>query len=394
MVRASARHPATARAVASFNVLISESVPDDSKKILIACGGTGGHLFPGIAVAESLREAGHDALLLISRKEIDARATAGHEHLAFETVPAIAKPPVFSPRTPLFLWKLASSIRHARRLIRANRIDVVLGMGGFTSLPPVYAGHRLGLPTFIHDSNARPGRANILTSRFCSRVLLGMDAAREWFPNAACETTGTPVRPEILAPPARAEAAAKFGLDPAKTTLLVTGGSQGARRLNEIAAEAANRLPETIQILHIAGPANEATVKAALAGRPGAVALGFCDAMDTALAAADAVVARSGASFLTEAAAAGLPCILVPYPHAADDHQTANARVFERAGAAVVVPEPELDAEKLASLAVSILGDPDRRSAMAAAARALAVPDAAARVRDAVLTALTRKAAA
>ena len=366
----------------------------DSKKILIACGGTGGHLFPGIAVAESFREAGHDAHLLISRKEIDALATAGHDHLKFETVPAIAKPPTVSLQTPAFLWKLWTSIRHARRLIRENRIDAVLGMGGFTSLPPVYAGHRLGLPTFIHDSNARPGRANILTSRFCTRVFVGMDAARTWFPRAESHLTGTPVRPGILNLPPREQAAARFGLDPAKPTLLITGGSQGARRLNEIAAEAANRLPGSIQILHIAGPANEADVAAALANRPGAVALGFCSAMHDALAVADAVVARSGASFLTEVANAGLPSILVPYPYAADDHQSANAQVFADADAAILVQERDLDAEKLAALATSILENRERHATMAAATRGLAVPDAAVRVRDAILTTITRPATA
>lgn len=357
-------------------------------KILIACGGTGGHLFPGIAVAESFRAAGHDALLLISRKEIDARATSGHDHLKFETVAAIAKPPTFSPKTPAFLWKLGASVRHAKKLIREQQFDAVLGMGGFTSLPPVFAGHRLRLPTFIHDSNARPGRANILTSRFCTRVFVGMAAARPWFPKAESVVTGTPVRPEMLSLPSREDAANHFGLDPSKPTLLITGGSQGARRLNEIAAEAASRLPASIQILHIAGPANEAAVTAALAKRPGAVALGFCDAMPAALALADLVVARSGASFLTEVSTVGLPSILVPYPYAADDHQTANAKVFADADAAVLVQEADLDSDKLATLAQSILENPERRATMAAAARSLAVTDAAERVRDAILATL------
>lgn len=360
----------------------------NSKKILIACGGTGGHLFPGIAVAESLRGAGHEALLLISRKEIDARATAGHEHLSFETVPAIAKPPTFSPQTPAFLWKLWSSVRHARQLIREHRIDAVLGMGGFTSLPPVYAGHRLGIPTFVHDSNARPGRANILTSRFCSRVFVGMEAACPWFPKCETVVTGTPVRPEILNLPTREDAAKHFALDPRKPTLLITGGSQGARRLNDIAAAAAKQLPDSIQILHIAGPANEAEVTAELANRPGTVVLGFCNAMQSALALADLVVARSGASFLTEASAVGIATILVPYPYAADDHQTANANVFADAGAGVLIQERDLNASSLATIARSILDNKEQRSAMAAAARGLAINDAAERVRDAILTTL------
>jgi len=357
----------------------------ESLNILIACGGTGGHLFPGIAVAEAFQAAGHQATLMISRKEIDTRATAGHDHLRFESVAAIAKPPTFSPRMPVFLWKLASSIRQAKKRIRDGKIDAVLGMGGFTSLPPVYAGHRLGLPTFIHDSNARPGRANILTSRFCTHVFTGMDAARQWFPKADSTVTGTPVRPEILHRPSREEAARVFGLDPAKPVLLITGGSQGARRLNEIATDAAMMLPEDIQILHIAGPSNENQVASALANRPAAVVLGFCDAMHAALALADAVVTRSGASFLTEVAAVGIPSILVPYPYAADDHQTANATVFEQAGASILVQERDLNGEKLASLARSILDHPERRQSMAAATAKLSAPDAAERVRDAIL---------
>lgn len=359
-----------------------------SFKFLIACGGTGGHLFPGIAVAEAFQAAGHDALLLISRKEIDARATAGHDHLRFDSVAAVAKPPTFSPQTPAFLWKLWTSIRHAKKRIQDEKIDAVLGMGGFTSLPPVYAGHRLGLPTFIHDSNARPGRANILTSRFCTKVFIGMEAARPWFPKSESTFTGTPVRPEILRRPSREDAARQFGLDPAKPTVLITGGSQGANRLNEIVAKAAKQLPESIQILHIAGPANESEVTRMHAGRASSVVLGFCDAMHAALAAADAVVARSGASFLTEVAAVGLPSILVPYPYAADDHQTANAEVFENAGAAVLVQERDLDSESLATLVRSILENPERRLAMAAAASKLAVPDAAERVCGTILATL------
>lgn len=359
-----------------------------SLKILIACGGTGGHLFPGIAVAEAFQSVGHEALLMISRKEIDARATVGHDHLRFESVAAIAKPPMLSPRMPVFLWKLLCSIRHASARIESERIDAVLGMGGFTSLPPVYAGHRFGLPTFIHDSNARPGRANILASRFSTRVFTGMDAARSWFPNAESIVTGTPVRPEILNRPSRDEAAHIFGLDPAKPTLLITGGSQGARRLNEIATDAALRLPHTIQILHIAGPSNKPLVSAALANRPATSVVGFCDSMQAALALADLVVARSGASFLTEAAAVGLPSILVPYPYAADDHQTANANVFEKAGAAVLIQERDLNGESLATLARSILENPTRRQSMAIAASSLAIPDAAQRLRDTILRSL------
>ena len=348
--------------------------------ILIACGGTGGHLFPGIAVAEALLGRGHRVVLLISEKKVDAEASAKYGQLRFETLPAVPKPPTLSLRMLGFLWNSWGSIGRCRKLLRDLGADAVLGMGGFTSLPPVYAGHRLGLKTFIHDSNARPGRANVMTSRFCDQVFLGMEAAKPFFANRATVTTGTPVRPEIIALPPRDEAAACFGLDPGKTTILVTGGSQGARRLNELAAQTAALLPPDIQVLHIAGAADCERVAAITHGRPGYQVVGFCDQMPAAYAVADLVIARAGASSLTEIAMIGQPSILVPYPFAADDHQTRNAEVFAAAGAAKLVPEGELVATGLATLSTSILSDLPTYKRMAKAARALAIPDAADRV--------------
>jgi UDP-N-acetylglucosamine--N-acetylmuramyl-(pentapeptide) pyrophosphoryl-undecaprenol N-acetylglucosamine transferase len=358
-------------------------------KLLIACGGTGGHLFPGIAVAESFLARGHEVLLLISEKQVDREASAKYSHLRFATVPAVAKPATFSLRMLPFLWRLSQATGRCKRLAREFRADAVLGMGGFTSLPPVYAGHKLGLKTFVHDSNARPGRANVLTSRFCSRVFLGMAPAAGFFGGRDSVVTGTPVRPEILALPTRAEAAAHFGLAPDRPTVVVTGGSQGARRLNELAAEASRQLPPETQVLHIAGGLDFERVKEISRDRPGTKVLGFCDRMASAYAVADLIIARAGASSLTEIALAGLPSILVPYPYAADDHQTRNAEVFAAAGAAELVQESELDPAKLAGLAAGILSGLQTRDRMAQAARALAIPDAADRVRDAILATLS-----
>lgn len=358
-------------------------------KILIACGGTGGHLFPGIAVAESLLAQGHEPLLLISQKKIDSQASAKYPHLNFKVVPAIAKPATLSPKMLPFLWAVIQSIRESKKIIREFGADAVLGMGGFTSLPPVYAGHRLGKKTFVHDSNARPGKANILTSRFCDKVFIGLAPAAAFFKKPT-ENTGTPARPEILNLPSRAQAAANFGLDPEKTTLLVTGGSQGALGLNQLIAKAAPLLPTEIQILHIAGPndrdriASENPVQ-----RPGYHLIGFCDQMPSAYALADLVVARSGASTLTEIALAALPSILVPYPYAADDHQTANANVFSDAGAAKLIQQKDLTPETLAKLLSDLLTNPDTLGKMSTAAKSLAVPDAPEKVTASMMQVLT-----
>ncbi|RYG39674.1 undecaprenyldiphospho-muramoylpentapeptide beta-N-acetylglucosaminyltransferase, partial [bacterium] len=322
-----------------------------SLKILIACGGTGGHLFPGIAVGEALRARGHEVMLLISEKKVDSEASAKYKHLTFKTMPAVAKPATLSPKMLPFLWKLWGSIRQCKQVIREFQADAVLGMGGFTSLPPVYAGHKLGLKTFVHDSNARPGRSNVMTSRFCSKVFLGLEPAKAFFPDRETVVTGTPVRPEIIDLPSLEDAAARFGLEVGRPTIVVTGGSQGAKRLNELCAEAAASLPPQTQVLHIAGALDFQRVSEITAGREGYKVLGFCDQMPSAYAVADLVIARSGASSLTEIAIAGHPSVLVPYPYAADDHQTRNAEVFDSAGAAKLVQERDLDAEKLAALA-------------------------------------------
>src|SRR5690606_4043063 len=189
---------------------------------------------------------------------------------------------------------------------------------------------KAGLPAFVHDSNALPGKANRLTARFCRKVFIGLEPARGYFPGREVVTTGTPVRAEMRSLPARAEAAAKFGLDPSRPTLLVTGGSQGARKLNSLVARAFPRFPEGTQVLHVAGPGDRERVEAEAGAREGYRVLGFCDDMPAAYAVADAVLSRSGASSMTELSFLGLPSILVPFPFAADDHQTRNAEVFAK----------------------------------------------------------------
>ena len=357
-----------------------DSFVSKSCKILLACGGTGGHLFPGIAVAEALRARGHEVLMLISEKPVDAQASAKYTQLRFVTVPAVAKPATVSLRMLVFLWKLWGSVRCCKQVLREFGAEAVLGMGGFTSLPPVYAGHRLGLMTFIHDSNARPGRANVLTSRFCTRIFLGLDGAKGFFGGRATLVTGTPARLEMRQLPSREEAAASFGLDAGRPILVVTGGSQGAHRLNELSAHAAASLPADTQVLHIAGASDHDRVAEIVRGRADYKVLGFCERMAAAYACADLIVARAGASSLTEIALAGVPSILVPYPFAADDHQTRNAEVFAQAGAAKLVQERNLSPEQLAALATTLLRDPQRLGQMAQAARSLAMPDAAERI--------------
>lgn len=345
-------------------------------KIIIACGGTGGHLFPGIAVAQELKSRGHEVLLLISEKKVDAEASKKYGDLRFQTMKAIAKPPTFSLRMISFLWHLRKTLAACRALLKQEKTDVVLGMGGFTSFPPVVAGARLGLRTYVHDSNAVPGRSNRLTAKRCTAVLVGMEEAGRFFPGSKVIRTGTPVRDELENLPSREEAAEVFGLDSGKKTLLVMGGSQGARHVNEVVAEATRG--SSWQVLHLTGQSDYERVKGEVGERPGYKVMAFCSEMAAALVASDFCVARSGASSLTELAHVGLPALLVPYPFAADDHQTANARVFEKAGAAFLVQQDQLTVPDLREMLDGL--DEEQLAGMSGKMKGLAEPRAAAQI--------------
>ena len=354
-----------------------------NQNIVIACGGTGGHLFPGIAVAQQLKALGHNPVLLISLKEVDADASRKYGDLEFHTVPAIAKPPLLSLRMPAFLWKLVSTYFTCKRIIRRCKTEAVLGMGGFTSLPPVRAGHALGLRTYVHDSNALPGKANRMTARWCTGVLLGMEEAQHYFPGSHCTVVGTPVRDELAHLPSREEARERLGIPQDKTVILVTGGSQGARNLNTLLVEAAKADPEVFYLV-IAGRFDFPRVATLAQDAPNVHVIGFCNDMPAAYAAADGVIARSGASTLTELSVIGKACMLVPFPYAADDHQTHNARVFTSRGAAVMWQQSELTTEKVHSFVHEMVMRPSVREEMERAMRELSRPNAAADIAKAI----------
>ncbi len=354
-------------------------------KAIIACGGTGGHLFPGLAVAETLHARGHEVLLFVSEKEIDATALQAHPEFRSEKLPSIGMPSmIVSPAFLSFLKRFWESYSHCRSVYRRTRPAVVLGMGGFTSTAPILAARLAGLPSFIHESNAIPGRANRLAAKFATRVLLGFEDCRPFFPGSSCVVTGTPVRKNLGRPIPREEALKSFNLDPNRTTLLVTGGSQGASGINQLLFKSAPLLPsESLQIIHLTGK-NDDRLAAANYQRdhiPHYVAP-FHHRMEEAYSAADLVVSRAGASSLSELAMFGLPSILIPYPYATDDHQKANAAIFVRAGAAELVNEREIQPEVFAAMVLRLLENSGRRAAMATAARELSPESAAANVAD------------
>src|SRR5438477_6689702 len=348
---------------------------------VIACGGTGGHLFPGLAVAEVLRSRGHEVMLFVSEKEIDALAMSGRDEFRFEKLPTVGLPSPVSPKIVGFVGRFTESLRVCRSVYRKFKPHAVLGMGGFTSTAPVLAGKMRGVPTFIHESNAIPGKANRFTARMVRAVLLGFKECAAFFPNARTEVTGTPIRQE-LQPIDRKVARQKLRLRDDLLTLLVMGGSQGASGINQAVIKslpALQGLP--IQVIHLSGSRDERLVADNYQREkiPAHVAA-FHHAMEEVYSAADLAIARSGAASLAELAAFSLPAILIPFPYAAEDHQTKNADIFVRAGAAVLLKESDLTAESLAQKIRELIENPNQLRRFAEVSARLAPKNAAALV--------------
>ena len=352
---------------------------------VIACGGTGGHLFPGIAVAQSLQARGHQVMLFVSEKEIDRLALSGHSELRFETLPSIGLPSLYSPAIFGFVRRFSESLSLCRSIYKKFRPQAVLGMGGFTSTAPVMAGKLRGAATFIHESNAIPGKANKFTARMVRAVLLGFKECAPFFPKAHTEVTGTPIRTE-LRPIDRAVARKKLGLRQDLTTLLVMGGSQGASGINQAVVRSLSALRDLpLQVIHLSGVRDEQLVADNYRRENiPAYTAAFHHQMEEVYSAADFTIARAGAASLSELAAFSLPGILIPFPYAADDHQTRNAEIFARADAAILLKESELSADSLARKIRELIGNPEQLRRMSESAAKLAPKDAAGRVAAAI----------
>jgi UDP-N-acetylglucosamine--N-acetylmuramyl-(pentapeptide) pyrophosphoryl-undecaprenol N-acetylglucosamine transferase len=351
--------------------------------VLIACGGTGGHLFPGIAVGEVLAKRGHDVTLLISEKKIDTLAASGHKELRFEKMPFLAMPRPWSPKMIGFLKGLWQGTKRCRQIIREHDVSVVLGMGGFTSFAPLYAGKKEKCRTLIHESNAIPGKANKLNARYSDIVLCGLEACKPCFPkHPDVRVVGTPIRGSMREKN-NDDPHAFFKLDKDKRTLLIMGGSQGARGINRAVGMALEQFEKmNIQVLHIAGTTDYEEVRDVYAKNPllKQHVAAFCHRMDLAYRVADLAIARSGASSMTELAYFGVPSILVPYPHAAEDHQTRNAEIFDKAGAAIMMTESGMNADTLTDAVRSILLDTKKANKMKQAAQKQSVKDSAEKI--------------
>jgi UDP-N-acetylglucosamine--N-acetylmuramyl-(pentapeptide) pyrophosphoryl-undecaprenol N-acetylglucosamine transferase len=311
-------------------------------KYLISCGGTGGHLSPGISLAEGLAARGHEAVLLVSQKKVDARLLEKYPHLRFERMPGTG----FS-LNPIQLLKCvvsqARSFLQCLRLVRSLRPDGLVGFGGFTSAPIVFAGRLLSVPVALHESNRVPGLAIRSLGRFARRVYLPPGIRIPSIRAAATRHVGLPVRREFVRQP-QAAARAALGLDANQKVLVILGGSQGSGALNDwVRDQLAVLAAEGIQVYCVTGMGKGRDGVTMLKAKTGAAVraefVAFSDRIAELLSAADLVVSRAGAGTLAELIRCETPAILVPYPQAADDHQRANAAFFERQGGGIVVEQ-------------------------------------------------------
>lgn len=342
--------------------------------VVLAGGGTAGHIEPALALADAVRRIAPHARIaaLGTERGLETRLIPerGYQLELIPPVPLPRRPHPDLVRLPL---RLRGAVRRTRQVLRDTGADVVVGFGGYVAVP-AYLAARGELPIVVHEANARAGLANRIGARFASRVAAAVPGSG--LPRA--EVIGIPLRRSITTldrAGLRAEARAHFGLHPDAPTLLVTGGSQGARSLNDAVSGAAAQLAAAgIGVLHAHGARNAVSVEP-VAGAPPYVAVPYLERMDLALAAADLAICRSGAITVAELSAVGLPAIFVPLPHG-NGEQVLNARPVVEAGGGILVADAELTPERVAREAIDALTDRQRLAAMTTAARVAGHPEA------------------
>ncbi|MDT8901686.1 undecaprenyldiphospho-muramoylpentapeptide beta-N-acetylglucosaminyltransferase [Anaeroselena agilis] len=359
-------------------------------RVIISGGGTGGHIYPALTIARAINEIEPSDILFVGTKQGLEADIVPKEGFPFATVDAGGIERRLTLGNLRALLKTFAGLLESFAVVRRFRPDVVIGTGGYVCGPVLLAASLLGIPAVIQEQNVIPGVTNRILARFVGRIAVGYaEAANNFGANRdKVVVTGNPVRPEILTA-TRESGLRDLGLSPGKLTVLVAGGSRGARSINTAMADVHARFAgrEGIQILHATGSAEYNNIVGLLAERgidvtkTGNISIvPYLYNMPQALAAADLAVFRAGAIGLAELTARGIPAILVPYPHAAENHQEFNARVLESRGAAVVIRDAALSGPRLADAIDALLGDRARLTAMAKASGELGRPEAAAAI--------------
>jgi UDP-N-acetylglucosamine--N-acetylmuramyl-(pentapeptide) pyrophosphoryl-undecaprenol N-acetylglucosamine transferase len=350
-------------------------------KVVVACGGTGGHAFPGLAVAEEIAKRGHEVVVWTSGRDIESSVMTRWQGASFAT----------GARQLSAKNALANlcAIFRCRREIKRFNPDAILAMGSYSSLPPVLAARSCGVPVYLHEANTVPGKAVDFLSRFAKKVAISFDMTANYLPDVETVKTGLPMRAEITG-------GKRFDFIPADSfVVFVTGGSQGAHAVNELMTGALSMMKGELErrgakrklyVIHQTGAADEGSVMGAYAqvSLPSRVHA-FEREMANAFASADVVVARAGASTCFELAACAKPALLIPLPTSMRDHQHYNADAFASKGAADEGRQDKLSARQICRYLLDKYDHPEKLAAMADKIKAFAVPDAAARVADIII---------
>ena len=350
--------------------------------VVLAGGGTGGHVYPALALGEAMARRGYPLRYYGDAGRLEGRVVP-ERGIAFHAIPAMQYPRGGLVGKLRFAWALLQNVLVCRRLLQEHRAGLVLGVGGYISAPPVLAAWTLGIPRAVHEANVTPGLANRLCARVADLVLLTYSATGAKLPGKAPRhTVGCPVNPKVLQGD-RDVAALRYGLDPARPTLLVVGGSLGAATINLLGIALAQDPTRAWQVALVTGPSYFDATSAALAPLPAGVSVvAYEDHIADAYALADLVMCRAGSSTLAELALLGKPAILVPSPNVTDNHQEHNARGIEAEGAAVVIVERDLDVAAAVAAVAALMADGPRRAEMTANARRLGRPNTAEEVAD------------
>ena len=359
-----------------------------AKRFIIAGGGTGGHIFPAIAIANALKKIDSTiAILFVGAKgkmEMEKVPQAGYQIEGLNIAGFNRSSLIKNIGLPL---KLVKSFLEVRSIFKRFRPDAVIGVGGYSSYPVLRFAQAKGIPSFIHESNSFAGKSNQLLGKKATRVFVASDGMQSFFPEEKIRITGNPVRPDIvrIARIGREEALSFFGLEAGKKTVLAIGGSLGARSINEALANGLENLAAAgLQLIWQTGKTDATRWKAAAAGKKGIWVAEFITEMQQAYAAADVVISRAGAMSVAELSLVNKPVVFVPYPFAAENHQTVNAQHLVQKGAALMVKDSEAN-EKLVSTIISLAADEQKQRALKKAIAPLGVSNADTQIAEEIL---------
>lgn len=358
-----------------------------SKRVIIAGGGTGGHIFPAIAIAHALLKKDKNTEILFvgakGKMEMEKVPQAGFPVKGLDIAGFNRSSLIKNISLP---WKLVKSFFQVRKIVNDFKPDAVIGVGGYSSFPVLRYAQTRKIPTFIHESNSFAGRANIMLGKNATKVFTASEGMEKFFPAAKIVVTGNPVRANIAAmTTSREDGLASFGLNTGKQTLLVIGGSLGAKAINEAIDAGLDQLLEAgLQLIWQTGKPYAAKAAERCREKTGVWTSEFIGKMENAYASADIVVARSGAMTVAELSVAGKPVIFVPFPYAAEDHQTVNAMQLVNKHAAMMVKDADA-AQQLVATVIALANDAERRRQFIHAISAFAVTNADTVIADEII---------